>query len=135
MRLCPLAQLELSGSYTYLDARDTGTDRALDYRSKHSAALDVRVTTWPGGRVAVQGLVRSGQESWYFDAPAAEWVHERLPGFLLLSARVAQEVTFSETLRLEAYVSARNLLDADYVVGSFDPQPGRSVLAGMEMAF
>jgi len=121
--------------YTFLDARDTETDRALDYRSRHSAAMDVRVRTWPGGRLSVQGIMKSGQESWYFDTLQAAWVHERLPGFMLLHARVSHTVVFSEAVVLEGYLSARNLLDTDYVVGSFDPQPGRSLFGGMELTF
>ncbi len=131
LRLAPVEQLQLYAGYRYLHARDLERDRALDYRTPHRVLAGARAATRFGLTAAVGLTVSSGQEAYYVDALTGDWVAERLGGFALVDAHLRYLVTALAPVEVYLYADAFNLLDTSYVVGSFEPRPGREVIVGL----
>lgn len=133
--LRPLSFLECGAFYTYLYAVDDETGRKLDYRSKHFGSATLAARFPFGLTLSVREVFRSGQESWFFDMLSGDWRHDRLPGHFLLDAQVRQRFGLGGAGYVSLFVSGTNLLDTDYVVGGFSPQPGRTVWVGLSADF
>jgi len=131
----PMTWLKLQGQYTYLYAHDDIEKRALDYRSPHSVGLDARVNAPWGTEAGVQGLYRSGQRAYSFDGISNEWQKDRLPGYVLVNAMVRHSVEFESPYAVSVFLRLRNIFDVNYVRGSFAPEPGRQIFAGLDLAF
>ncbi len=110
-------------------------DRELDYRSPHVGELEARLRFATGTSLAAQAAWHAGQRAWYVDPLGGGWVEEQLPGFFLLHGRLQQEVALDNRAALWAYLQVHNALDVEHVEGSFSPQPGREVQAGMGVDF
>jgi outer membrane receptor protein involved in Fe transport len=62
---------------------------------------------------------------------AGGWSDDRLASHVLLDARIRYERPLGSVMSVYLYVDGRNLLDTNYVSGSFEPRPGRQVVLGM----
>lgn len=115
----------LSGrvAYTYVDAenRDTGRALARRPRSSLSALLDYR---WPFGLATGATLTMVGDR---FDDAAGT---RRLDGYALVDLRASLPLGRG----IELYGRVENLFDADYVVVSDYGTPGRAAYAGVRFA-
>lgn len=131
VRYRPIATVELSAGYRFLYTRDLVNDHPLEYRTPQRATLRARLLDLYGLAGAIDLHGGSGQQAQYVDGLSGGWVYQRLPPFLLLGARLRYR--FALGARLEPYVfaDARNLLDANYHRGSFEPRPGRELLLGL----
>lgn len=131
----PRYWLSLLASYTWLRARNERWDRELDYRSPHVVELETRLRSRTGTSLAGQASWHDRQQGWYPDPLGRGWVEEKLPSFFLLHGRLQQDIALGSRASLWAYLQVHNLLDADHVEGSYSPQPGRDVQAGLGLDF
>jgi outer membrane cobalamin receptor len=127
----PAPFLQLFAGYRYLFARDLENNRPLDYRTPHRVILGLRFFTRFGLTGAVEVLYGSGQRSTYFDSLAGAWQEDRLPGCVIVNGRLRYELPVGTAVRLSLLLDGRNLFDAGYVVGSFEPRPGREIMFGL----
>jgi len=133
--LRPWGPLELDLAYTLLHAWDETEDRALDYRSRHNLLGSVQMHGRHGTSAALSALMRSEQVGWRPDPLSGGWIEERLPAHALLGVRVKQEWALGPAYRAHVALDVHNLLDSDYVAGSFAPQAGRRVHLGLGTTF
>jgi outer membrane cobalamin receptor len=131
----PMGGLDLQGSYTYLYARDDTEHRPLDYRSPHSVGLGAVARAPWGSEAAVFAFYRSGQRSFFFDTIENQWQKDRLPGYWLVNGLVRHRFVIGGDVAASGFLRMRNILDTNYVQGSFAPEPGRQVFAGLEVEF
>ena len=101
----------LAGAYTYLDAVDAKSDRALTGRHRHQGHVRVG---WRSDRSGTRASLRSTVYSSWIATRSAAGVDTVAPRFALLDAYVSQRLVRS----LLAFVAADNL------AGSQDPNTG-----------
>ena len=101
----------LAGAYTYLDAVDAKTDRALTGRNRHQGHVRFG---WRSDRSGTRASLRSTFYSSWIAARSAAGVDTVAPRFALLDAYVSQRIVRS----LLAFVAADNLADSQ------DPNTG-----------
>lgn len=133
--LRPWGPVGLDLAYTYLYTWDDTQDRELDYRSRHSVRAQVNLRGRRGTSAFVQAVARSRQVGWRPDPLSGEWRAERLPGHVLLGARLRQDWAMSAAYQAHVALDVSNLLDTNYVAGSFAPQAGRRVHLGLGTTF
>jgi outer membrane receptor for ferrienterochelin and colicins len=101
----------LAGAYTYLDALDAKTDRALTGRNRHQG--NVRVS-WRSDGSGTRASLRSTVYSSWIATRSGAGVDTVAPGFTLIDAYLSQRIVRS----VLAFVAADNLADSQ------DPNTG-----------
>ncbi|MFY9398729.1 MAG: TonB-dependent receptor, partial [Desulfomonilia bacterium] len=112
-------------SYTYLSTKDKETGSDLPFTPRHKVDLDLRYRFPFGLTASVQGSYTQRQ----FDED-----HRKMPDFFLLGARLAQDISITDTVRTTLFVEGSNLTDKDYQEDS-GPEPGRMYRAGLAVRF
>ena len=112
-------------SYTYLSTKDKETGREMPYTPRHKVNLDLRYRFPFGLTASVQGSYTQRQ----FDED-----RRKLPDFFLLGARLAQDISITDTVRTTLFVEGSNIMDKDYQEDS-GPEPGRMYRAGLAVRF
>lgn len=130
VRYKPVEALQLFSGYRYLYARDLENHRVLDYRTPHRVRAGARAFTRFGLTGGLDATYSSGQRGYFVD-PTGTLIEDRLPGFFLANVHLRQALGFGAHGELYAYAHAFNLFDTNYVIGSFEPRPGREVILGL----
>ncbi len=117
-------------NYTYLKTEDESTGKELFNRPRHRANLDVRYRFPFGLSTSVQTSYVAHQ--YYEDNNTYERVKAK--NYLLLNARIEQEIFTSDTVSGRLYVTGHNLTDKYYVEAG-ELTAGRTVLAGLNIRF
>lgn len=124
----PREDLSLVFGYTYLNARNVGTDNGgvdqLQYRPRHQ--LTVQATYRPLSRITffISGHYVADQVFYSKRGPVSK---AYLPDYFVANVRIGYE--FSR--HLSGYVGVRNLLDKNYMQSYGFPAPGRFVYVGL----
>jgi len=130
IRYRPAERAQLSAGYRYLHAWDLEHDRPLDYRTPHRVRLGARASTRSGLTLALEAAYNSGQKAYYIDQVSGGWVEDKLAGYVLTHAHLRYELGVAAG-QLYFFADGFNLFDANYAVGSFEPRPGRELIAGL----
>ncbi len=120
-------------NYTYLNTEDEETGKELLERPRHRANLDTRYR-FPFGLSASAQLSYTFRQ--YEEVEVARRVYERTMGddFLLLNARLEQDLGALWGVNGKAFVELTNLTDRDYTEGN-ELMPGRNFLAGLNFTY
>ena len=127
--LKPLENTLISGSYTFLKARNLSDDRAsdkLEYRPQHRARLKAEYDFEFGLNLSLIGNY-VGERS-YLDDEGKDY---GMPDYVLVDGRLRQSLQNHLVLVIEA----KNIWDKDYQTEYGFPMPGRTLGAGMEIEF
>ena len=126
----PLSFLQFTLGYRYLYSRDEERHRELDYRTPHKLRLSARYTAPFGLTATVSGIYNSTQHAYYADIDTL--VRDTLPGYFLLNASLRYDLTLGgKNAGIYLFANGKNLLDANYCVGSYEPRSGRELLFGI----
>jgi outer membrane receptor protein involved in Fe transport len=123
----------VGANYTYLNTEDEETDQELLERPRHRVNLDTRYR-FPFGLAASAQLSYSNRQ--YYEKEVAKKTYERKMGddFLLLNARLEQNLGEIWSINGKAFVEVSNITDRDYTEGG-DLMPGRNFLAGLNFTY
>ena len=129
INLRPEKNTFLSGSYTFLKAKNLSNNRIsdkLEFRPEHRARLQVEYSFKFGLALGLTGNyvgIRS-----YLDDEGRDY---GMPDYTLIDGRLRQSVQDHLVLIFEA----KNIFDKDYQTEYGFPMPGRTLEAGMEIEF
>lgn len=113
--------------HRWLHARDLDRDRPLQNRAPHRLVAGLRLTLPVGLSAGVEADYRSRKPVEYYDLDDGQYHTADDHGRVLLHARVRTDHRFRAGFTGWVMVSGRNLLDAHYEDGSFEPRPGREL--------
>ena len=128
--LRPLRWLNLGAGYTLLHARRTDEGRdsdLLEHRPEHKASFRLRLTPWRWLGLASTLSVVGPQDFKHPETGA--W------GKLGTYARWDARADFKPLPWATVYVTAKNILDANYQTKFGYPDPGRQVFAGVKLTY
>lgn len=126
----PLSFLQFTLGYRYLYSRDEERHRELDYRTPHKLRVSARYIAPFGLTATLSGIYNATQHAYYTDIDTL--IRDTLPGYFLLNASLRYDLTFGKRdWGLYVFANAKNLLDANYCVGSYEPRPGREFMFGI----
>ncbi len=117
-------------NYTYLKTEDKDTGKELLNRPRHRTNLDVRYRFPFGLTTSIQGSYVARQ--FYEDNSSYERVKAK--NYILLNARIEQEIFASDTFSGRIYVSGHNLTDKYYVEAG-ELTAGRTILTGVNIRY
>jgi outer membrane cobalamin receptor len=122
--------LDSTLSHTWTYARDEAAHQPLPFRTRHVVSLLVNARADTGTSLSAKALFRSGQAAWLYSLASSAYTVEEVPGSFVLDLFLRQDL-LKGPRGLYAFAQFRNVLDENYSVGSFDPQPGRTWLLGV----
>ncbi len=122
--------LDSTLAHTWTWARDEASGQPLPFRTRHVLSLLLNGRAPTGTSLSAKALYRSGQTAWLYYLSSSSYTVEEVAGSFVLDLFLRQEL-FRGPGGLYAFAQFRNVLDENYSVGSFDPQPGRTWLLGV----
>lgn len=120
---------QLGMNYTYLSTEDEDKDRDLPDRPRHKINLDARYHFDFGLSAFMQASFVERQFEYYYDRKTNSEYKRDYPDYLLIDAKLTQDMGTWWGVNSEIYVQVTNLTDKDYEEGR--PMPGRNFLAGL----
>lgn len=125
------AWLAVDASYTYTDARNTGTGAQLLRRPYDQAAADLRLTPVPGVDIVPELIYTGGFQDYLVpDSGAAGFATGLSPSGLIFNLNASWQVE----PRLKLFVWGKNLGDSRFEPVSGYQAPGASFLAGVKLS-
>ena len=123
--------LMLKASYTYLDAKNVGSDSNVDqlqYRPRDKYTLEGNYRfSWGASLYASVSYI--GNQTYYDQTNTQS---NTLPSYTLMDIKLSQSLIPNS---LDVYLGARNLFDINYEQSYGLPQAGRTVYGGVEYRF
>ncbi|MBN2526543.1 MAG: TonB-dependent receptor plug domain-containing protein [Deltaproteobacteria bacterium] len=130
IRYTPVPLFEIHGGYRYLFSKDLINDIRINYITPHRVVAGARLNFDFGLTASLEAVYNSGQHAEYSDA-TNQWVRDRTPDFVLLNSHIRYEPVFAPLKGGYLYIDGFNLTDANYVIGRFEPRPGREIIVGV----
>ncbi len=113
--------------YRYLYARDLENHRELVNRAPHKLTAGLRLRLPAGFSGGLEVDFRSSKLVEYYDLDDGQYHYADSDGRTLLHARIRYDLKLGSGPDAWLMLSGRNLLDAYYEDGSFEPRPGREI--------
>ncbi len=113
--------------YRYLHARDLEHDRPLVNRTPHKLTTGLRLRLPGGFSGGLEVDYRSRKLVEYYDLDDGQYHLADSDGRWLVHARIRYDLKLGAGPDAWLMLSGRNLLDAHYEEGSFEPRPGREL--------
>ncbi len=125
----------VGANYTYLSTEDKeNNDRELEGRPRHRLNLDLRYQFPFGLSANLQVSYTQRQYEYLYDKKTKTEATRKTPDFLLVNARISQNLGSLWDIGSEIFLDVSNIADKDYDEGA-GPEPGRNFLAGLTLRY
>ena len=125
----------VGANYTYLSTEDKeNNDRELEGRPRHRLNLDLRYQFPFGLSANLQASYTQRQYEYLYDKKTKTEATRKTPDFLLVNARISQNLGSLWDIGSEIFLDVSNIADKDYDEGA-GPEPGRNFLAGLTLRY
>ena len=125
----------VGANYTYLSTEDKeNNDRELEGRPRHRLNLDLRYQFPFGLSTNLQASYTQRQYEYLYDKKTKTEATRKTPDFLLVNARISQNLGSLWDIGSEIFLDVSNIADKDYDEGA-GPEPGRNFLAGLTLRY